>query len=202
MLKKLSLVILCFVGLAGSLAQAGGSEGRTPLIFNLRGLGVLVPGSEVPAPADAPVPAGAGCYKTDIYDLARDRRIGTGYDCLEVLGTASSAGREGEPDGTGVRVRGTTYFVIDRAGVLVTQGLTTVQPILHGTPDFTHITGALPTLVNPASNIVGGSGRFDGASGPVRLSGAVNMSDATGKTIRFDCLFVIRLDKRQRHPRD
>jgi len=84
---------------------------------------------------------------------------------------------------------GTTFFFFP-GGTLISRGLTTVQPVLHGSADFTHITGAVPS---PTDNgVIYGDGKFKKAAGPVRLSGAVNLSllNSDG-IITFDCVFVI-----------
>jgi hypothetical protein len=48
---------------------------------------------------------------------------------------------------------------------------------------------------NPGANsIIGGTGRFQNATGSVRLSGAVNLSELGDGVITFDCVFVINLD--------
>ena len=88
-------------------------------------------------------------------------------------------------------VVGTTIFKF-RSGTITTRGLTTVQPTTIGSPDFTHVTGAIPQAGD--NNVLAGTGRFTNATGPVRLSGAVNMSklDTEGK-IAFDCVFIMTL---------
>ena len=69
---------------------------------------------------------------------------------------------------------------------------TTVQPVTHGSPGITHITGAIP---GPDSqDILHGTKRFAGATGRVRLSGAVDLSLSAEDVVTFDCLFVIDLD--------
>ena len=75
-------------------------------------------------------------------------------------------------------------------GTLISRGLTTVQPVLHGSVDFTHITGAIPSPGD--EGVIYGDGKFKNASGPVRLSGAVNLSElASDGLITFDCMFLI-----------
>ena len=84
---------------------------------------------------------------------------------------------------------GTTFFFFP-GGTLISQGLTTVQPVLHGSADFTHITGAVPSSGD--HGVIYGDGKFKNASGPVRLAGAVNLSllNSDGQ-ITFDCVFII-----------
>jgi hypothetical protein len=88
---------------------------------------------------------------------------------------------------------GTTTFHLP-GGTLTSRGSTTVQPILTDpieTP-ITHVTGAVPDA--GANSIIGGTGRFANATGSVRLSGAVNLSNLDNGEITFDCVFAINLD--------
>lgn len=124
----------------------------------------------------------AMCFEVDLVDVKSGRTIGTAVDCLSNI----------TPVGDGMALVGTTYFHFPE-GVLVTRGLTSVQPTTIGSVDFTHITGAVPS---PDDNsVLNGTGRFHKASGAARLSGAVNLS-ALGSDglITFDCIFVIDLD--------
>jgi hypothetical protein len=124
------------------------------------------------------------CFDGTLIDVATGHVIGTASDCLADI--------SGSPE-DGMSLVGTTIFNLP-GGTLVSRGLTTVQPILTpsaGTP-ITHITGAIP---NPGDNsIIGGTGRYAGATGAVRLNGAVNLSNLENGQITFDCLFVIELD--------
>ncbi len=72
--------------------------------------------------------------------------------------------------------------------VLVSVGDVTIQPNLTEDPNVTHITGSFPT----ENNIVYGTKKFEDASGTVRLSGGVDMSDFPN-TIFFDCIFLVNL---------
>jgi hypothetical protein len=83
-------------------------------------------------------------------------------------------------------------------GTLITRGSTTVQPVLHPTvtpkgQNITHITGASID----GNSIIDGTGRFKNATGTVRLSGMVDMTNfagSVGDPLGFDCLFIIDLD--------
>lgn len=136
-------------------------------------------------------PVKATCFDVDMFDLATGHQIGTATDCLvDIVGIVDSAG---EPTG-GMSLTGTTFFHLP-GGTLVSRGRTTVQPILDGSVDFTHITGAIP--YDGENSILEGTGRFAGASGAVRLSGAVNLSDLGSELdgeVVFNCIFVIDLD--------
>jgi len=143
---------------------------------------------------DRPIPpiAGSGtdvanCFDGELIDLATGQVMGTATDCLADMA----------PVGNGVALVGTTIFNLP-GGTLTSRGKTTVQPITTNNPSetpITHITGAIPN--DGANSIIGGTGRFAGATGSVRLSGAVNLSNFSppgSNDIVFDCLFVIQLD--------
>ena len=124
------------------------------------------------------------CFTLDLVDLATGNVIGDATDCLADI----------VPDaGGGMALTGTTFFNFP-GGELVSRGRTTVQPVLDGSVDFTHITGAVPQ--DGDNSVLSGTGRFNQAEGAVRLSGAVNLAelDSDGK-ITFDCVFVISLNK-------
>jgi hypothetical protein len=122
-------------------------------------------------------PEGALCYDLDLVDVKSGDVIGSAADCLTNI----------SPVGDGVALTGTTFFFFP-AGTVVTRGLTTVQPTTHGSADFTHITGAIPQPGD--NNVVYGDGKFKNASGPVRLSGAVNLVNFPAQAA-FDCVFIL-----------
>ena len=130
------------------------------------------------------------CFDLDIIDLKTGRVIGTATDCLSNIEEANG----------GLKLVGRTFFYFP-GGTLVTRGLTSVQPVTHGSPDFTNITGAIPAAGE--NSVLAGSGRFEDASGPARLSGAVKMENIPNGPgpeddelqITFDCLFDIDLSK-------
>jgi len=125
----------------------------------------------------------ATCFDLDLVDIKTGKVIGSASDCLS--GITSSV------TDNGLMLTGTTFFFFP-GGTLISQGLTTVQPVLHGSADFTHITGAVPSASD--NGVIYGDGKFKNAAGPVRLSGAVNLSmlDSDG-LITFDCVFIIDL---------
>ncbi|HEV2149564.1 MAG TPA: hypothetical protein VGR37_19340 [Longimicrobiaceae bacterium] len=126
----------------------------------------------------------ANCFTVDLFDLSTDRAVGKATDCLVIEGK--------EPNG-GLRVIGTTIFDFGNGHTFTSRGLTTVQPTLHGSPDFTHITGAVPP--EGENSVIAATGRFKNLTARVRLSGAVNMSQVESENrIAFDCIFVV-------HPR-
>jgi hypothetical protein len=107
--------------------------------------------------------------------------IGSGSDCLSDI-TPSENG--------GMSLTATSFFHF-RRGTLVSRGLVTVQPKLHGLEEFTHVTGAAPSPYE--SNVIYGDGKFRHAAGSVRLSGLVNLERFGSGYIDFDCVFIIDL---------
>jgi len=128
-------------------------------------------------------PQNAACFDLDLVDVKTNRVIGAASDCLSDISPSASD--------DGLMLTGTTFFFFP-GGTLISQGLTTVQPVLHGSPNFTHITGAIPS---PGENgVIFGDGRFRHAAGPVRLSGTVNLSDLdSAGLITFDCVFILEV---------
>ena len=125
-------------------------------------------------------PVGALCFDMDLIDVKTGNVIGSGSDCLSAISPS---------DNGGMALTATSFFYFP-GGTLVSQGLVSVQPKFHGLEEFTHVVGAAPS---PSENsVVYGDGKFENASGSVRLSGLVNLSElnSAGKIV-FDCVFVI-----------
>jgi hypothetical protein len=96
---------------------------------------------------------------------------------------------------------------------LVNNGCTSVRPFFAGVGDsgVTHMTGSIgpdelggnnPPLTDSPCETAGGivhstRGLRRFADGEVRLSGAVNLSQAGDGVITFSCIFVIKNDKRR-----
>ena len=127
------------------------------------------------------------CFTIDLVDVKTNKVIGEADDCLSNI--------DADTDAPGIKLTGTTIFNFPQ-GQLVSRGLTTVQPILHGANGFTHTTGAPAPLVGSNSNIIDGTKAFKNASGTVRLSGLVNLASFAGEgtPATFDCVFVVNLD--------
>ena len=125
------------------------------------------------------------CFDINLEDVQTGKIIGTATDCLSDITSV----------GDGLSLVGTTTFNFNDGNQLTSRGITTVQPVTDGSPNMTHITGSIPDVND--NSILSGTGKFYDASGPVRLSGAVNMvsQDDGSLQITFDCLFVIDLDK-------
>ena len=124
-------------------------------------------------------PEGVLCFDMDLVDAKTGRVIGSGSDCLSAIKQFENGG---------MSLTATSFFHF-RSGTLVSQGLVTVQPKLHGLDEFTHVTGAAPSPSE--NNVIYGDGRFKDASGSVRLSGLVNLSRLGSGYIDFDCVFII-----------
>ena len=123
-------------------------------------------------------PLDATCFEMDLVDAKTGNVIGRGSDCLSGMA----------PRGDGLMLTATTFFYFP-GGTLVSRGLVTVQPVLTGSTEFTHITGAVPSPY--VNNVIYGDGKFENAVGSVRLSGAVNLGAFADGLIFFDCVFVI-----------
>lgn len=125
------------------------------------------------------------CFDINLEDVKTGKIIGTATDCLSDITSV----------GDGLSLVGTTTFNFNEGNQLTSRGITTVQPVTDGSPNMTHITGSIPDV--NGNSILSGTGKFYDASGPVRLSGAVNMvpQDDGSLQITFDCLFVIDLEK-------
>ena len=164
--------------LATGKVNAGGIGNN--VVARLAGTAQAYPGDELFNEFGL-TPLGALCFDLDLVDAKTGNVIGTASDCLSGIMPSTTD--------NGTMLTGTTFFFFP-GGTLVSQGLTTVQPVLHGSPDSTHITGAVPS--SGANGVVYGDGKFRNASGPVRLSGAVNLSllNSDG-IITFDGVFII-----------
>ncbi len=175
------LAVLFTAGIGGSTTEARVDPGQSghDLVVALRGTAQV---QELPIPPTDQGTTTGLCFTVDMVDLATGNVIGDATDCLADI----------DGDASGMALTGTTTFNFP-GGTLVSRGRTTVQPVLDGSIGFTHITGAVPAAGE--NSVLSGTGRFSGATGQVRLSGAVNLAelDSDGK-ITFDCIFVISVD--------
>jgi len=133
---------------------------------------------------------GATCFDMDLVDARTGWVIGTGADCLSLVTPSKTD--------SGMSLTATTFFYFP-GGTLVSQGLVTVQPVLTNkteNPQFTHVTGAAP--LPSEKNVIYGDRRFRKATGSVRLSGLVNLSQFNAGVIDFDCVFIIDIKKKRR----
>jgi len=167
----LVLAVMIAAGVFGNIAVTQAGNADPNIVVTLRGAGELM--------ADPPI-AGALCYQADLVNTHTDHVIGSGIDCLENITEV----------GDGLSLDRTTFFHFPQ-GDLVASGVTTVAPVTGGSPGFTHVVGDIPA---PGTNsIVAGTKRFSGATGSVRLSGAVDLTGFPSLTV-FNCIFVIDLD--------
>ena len=180
-----------FLVILVTLLSASGANARgfgNNIVVVLAGTGQGYPGDERFEQFGQEVPVGGvTCFDMDLIDAKTDRVIGSGSDCLSGMG--------GDPV-NGISLTATTFFHFP-GGTLVSQGLVTVQPTLHGLEEFTHVTGAAPSPSE--NNVIYGDGKFKRAAGSVRLSGIVNLDElfTKGKII-FDCVFIIDIQKKRR----
>jgi hypothetical protein len=132
---------------------------------------------------------GATCFDIDLINPKTGNVIGSGADCLSQINPS---------DNGGMSLTATTFFYFP-GGTLVSQGLVTVQPKLpglvrNGLEEFSHVTGAAPSLSE--NSVIYGDRKFKKAAGSVRLSGLVNLGNFPS-SIDFDCVFIIDLWKKR-----
>lgn len=175
-------LLVAMVGVACSDSDdedvdVGFAPGGDDIVVVLRGTAV---GEMTAIPATDAGTEEALCFSVDLIDVASGDVIGDATDCLADI----------EGDGaTGMQLTNITTFNFPD-GTLVAQGRVTIQPVLDGSEGFTHITGAIPAAGE--ESVVSGTGVFEGASGQVRLSGAVDMSQLESDTqLTLECIFVI-----------
>lgn len=182
-LGSVLVLALAFAALEPTRSEARPGGRNTAFVVQLLGTAQSRPLSDdeiAILDADQTMIDEALCYDLDLVDPETGNVIGRATDCL-----LSIAGV-----GDGLFIEAATFFHLPE-GTLVAGGQTTVKPKTGGSPTVTHITGSIPS---PGENsILYGSGRFHDAEGSVRLSGAVNLANATAE-ITFDCLFVVNLD--------
>ena len=174
--KNMFLVFLVtLLSASGAIAAGIGNN----IVVVLAGTGTAYVGDEQFAQFGLD-PVGALCFDMDLIDAKTGNVIGSGSDCLSDISPS---------DNGGMSLTATSFFHFP-GGTLVSQGLVTVQPKLHGLEEFTHVVGAAPSPSE--NNVVYGDGKFEDAAGSVRLSGLVNLSElmSAGKIV-FDCVFVI-----------
>ena len=177
--KQMTIYSLLLISLLASNALYAAGIGNN-IVVRLAGTATAYPGNDLFNEFGL-TPLDALCFDVDLIDAKTGNVIGAASDCLSGITPSVTD--------NGTMLTGTTFFFFP-GGTLISQGLTTVQPVLHGSLDSTHITGAIPTP--SGDGVIYGDGKFKNASGPVRLSGAVNLSmlNSDGQ-ITFDCVFVI-----------
>lgn len=126
-----------------------------PMILNLKGTAEGEPRTLM---VDGE-PTEASCFTVDLFDLSMNKKVGKATDCLTVAPDEQTSGLE---------VIGTTIFDFGENDSFTSRGLTSVQPTTHGSPHFTHITGAIPP--EGENSVIEAMGRFSGLEARVRLS--------------------------------
>ena len=174
----LFLVILVTVFSASGASAAGLGKN---IVVLLKGEGLVDDSGNQFTALGLVAPPGVLCFDMDLVNAKTGKVIGRGSDCLSDI-TPSDNG--------GMALTATSFFHFP-GGTLVSQGLVTVQPKLHGLEEFTHVTGAAPS--QSINNVIYGDGKFKDADGSVRLSGLVNLSRFGSGYIDFDCVFIIDL---------
>ena len=144
---------------------------------------------------------GFGCFELPILDLETGHQRGVGVDCLNVFDGG------GDSNGAGLQIEAKTFFFLPQ-GLIVNHGCTSARPAFAGVGDAgtTHITGSIPSgefggapggpkpaICEDAEGIILTTGGFANHTGEVRLSGAVNLSNAGAGEITFSCLFLLDL---------
>ena len=140
------------------------------------------------------------CFELPIYKLNTGRVIGIGVDCLNIFDDT------GDVNGAGAQLEAKTFFFMPR-GTLVNHGCTSVRPFFEGVGNsgVTHMTGSIgpdelggtnPPLAGSPCETAGGivhttRGMRRFRNGEVRLSGAVDLSEAGKGVFTFSCLFVM-----------
>ncbi len=160
---------------ARATAPAFGSK---PVVLQFRGTDNSATPQEVPDPFNGGT-IDAVCFTIDLVDVNKDKVVGEATDCISVVGVVGAA----------LQVVETATFDFGGGHTFTAQGLVSVQPTTHGSPDVTHITGSIPQAGQ--NDIIAGTGRYAGLEASVRLSGAADLS-AFPAAVTFDCLFVVQ----------
>jgi hypothetical protein len=127
------------------------------------------------------------CFDVDLLDVTTDRNLGTATRCFTDVNSVNGS----------TVLTDTTFFRL-REGTIVSRSRTTVQPVLDGSPDVTHIATAIPTPATTTLLPDAGSGIFKGVRGTARLAGAMDMRQFRERNeIAFDDIYLIKLADRQ-----
>lgn len=164
----------------GLVSISSANDNRT-LVFALKGTAVGEPRS-LPTTADTGTKEG-NCFDVVVTDMLRGETVGSGSRCFTDV----------KHVGDGMALTDTVILNLPQ-GKLVSQDRITIQPVLHGPSDITHIAGAAPSAYS--NNIVGKASTeaFSGATGRLRLASGMNMARFEEKNeITFDDFTVIEL---------
>jgi hypothetical protein len=170
----------------GVFADAAAPDHGRTLIVRLKGRSIGETRTIPPIEATRATNEG-NCFDVDLVDVATDRNLGTATRCFTDVNTVNG----------GTVLTDTTFFRL-REGTIVSRSRTTVQPVLDGSPDVTHIATAIPTPATTTLLPDAGSGIFKGVRGTARLAGAMDMRQFRERNeIAFDDIYLIKLADRQ-----
>jgi hypothetical protein len=186
MYRIILMTIAMLTIVLGVFANAAAPDHGRTLIVRLKGraIGATRP---IPPVEATKVTSEGNCFDVDLLDVVTDRSIGTATRCFTDINTVNGS----------MVLTDTTFFRL-REGTIVSRSRTTVQPVLDGSSDITHIATAIPT---PAATTIlpdAGSGVFKGVPGTTRLAGAMDMRQFRERNeIAFDDIALIKLADRQ-----
>src|SRR5262245_36768807 len=186
MYRIILITIATLMTVLGVFANAAPPDNSHTLIVKLKGrtIGQTRP---IPPLETTRTTSEGNCFDVDLLDVMTDRSISTSTRCFTDVNTVNG----------GTVLTDTTFFRL-REGTIVSRSRTTIQPILDGSSEVTHIATAIPT---PAATTIlpdAGSGVFKGVPGTTRLAGAMDMRQFRERNeIAFDDISLIKLADRQ-----
>ena len=190
-IKKLNGLIILGASILSCASVAFADEGEgngrfsQQQVLRITGTGSFYP-CEVPATDRGTT--SAFCVDADITDLKTGEVVGKFTDALN--------DQDNTPDG-GFVITSTARFRL-LGGELLSRARVSVIPVTDDYRNFggalyrtTHVTAGIPTP-GEGNNIIEATGRFKGATGQTRVSGAINLSDPNSEG--FNCLFLLDLN--------
>ena len=180
----ITFTIIWLVIVSGLLAGPVAAQDKQILVVQLQGKAVGTTRTIPQVPETGTIQG--NCFDVGILSLGDNTAVGTATRCLTDIRTV---------DG-GMALTATTFFRFPN-GTIVSRQRTTVQPIIDGAAEMTHITGAssVPLATNVLAEV--GTGKFAGVPGSVRLAGAINLNNFKERNeIAVDDIAIIRLAER------
>jgi Putative peptidoglycan binding domain len=121
------------------------------------------------------------CFEVDMIDPKDHTHIGSATRCFTDVKTVEDGFAATE-----------TTFLNFRDGIIVARSKTTVQPILDGAAEMTHIIGTVPTPFATNLLVEHSTGGYQGMPGSLRLGGAVNLNHfQNNNEITFDEIAMV-----------
>jgi hypothetical protein len=186
MYRIILITIAMLTTVLGVFAYAAAPDHGRTLVVWLKGRAVGTTRA-IPSVDAARAASEGNCFDVDLVDVATDRNLGTATRCFTDVNTVNG----------GTVLTDTTFFRL-REGTIVSRSRTTVQPVLDGSPDVTHIATAIPTPATATILPDAGSGVFKGVPGTVRLAGAMDMRQFRERNeLAFDDIAIIKLAERR-----